>query len=64
MTNSYLVKQIIKLIQAQLMDRDDVRQSLQVIKQVAEEVKAGRRYVIFAEGTRSRNDRQDNQTHL
>ena len=37
------------------MDRDDVRQSLQVIKQVAEEVKAGRRYVIFAEGTRSRN---------
>ena len=55
MEHVFLVKQIIKLIQAQLMDRDDVRQSLQVIKQVAEEVKAGRRYVIFAEGTRSRN---------
>lgn len=55
MEHVFLVKQIIKLIKAQLMDRDDVRQSLQVIKQVAEEVKAGRRYVIFAEGTRSRN---------
>ena len=55
MEHVFLVKQIIKLIQAQLMDRDDVRQSLQVIKQVAEEVKAGRRYVIFAEGSRSRN---------
>lgn len=55
MEHVFLVKQIIKLIQAQLMDRDDVRQSLQVIKQVAEEVKAGRRYVIFAEGTQSRN---------
>ncbi len=55
MEHVFLVKQIIRLIKAQLMDREDVRQSLQVIKQVAEEVKSGRRYVIFAEGTRSRN---------
>ncbi len=55
MEHVFLVKQIIRLIKAQLMDREDVRQSLQVIKQVAEEVKEGRRYVIFAEGTRSPN---------
>ena len=43
----FLVKQIIRLIKAQLMDQEDVRQSLQVIKQVAEEVKEGRRYVYL-----------------
>ena len=36
------------------LDRNDLRQGLQVIKQVAEEVKEGRNYLIFAEGTRSR----------
>ena len=54
MEQVFLVKQIIRLMKAQLMDREDVRQSLQVIKKMAEEVKEGRRYVIFAEGTRSR----------
>ena len=37
------------------MDRDDVRQSLTVIQKVTEEVKKGRRYLIFPEGTRSKN---------
>ena len=36
------------------MDRDDVRQSLKVIQAVTEEVKNGRSYLIFPEGTRSR----------
>ena len=36
------------------MDRDDLRQSMQVINQVADEVRQGRNYVIFAEGTRSK----------
>ena len=36
------------------MDREDVRQSLTVIQQVTEEVKQGRGYLIFPEGTRSR----------
>lgn len=36
------------------MDREDVRQSLTVIQAVTEEVKNGRNYVIFPEGTRSK----------
>lgn len=40
------------------LDRNDLRQGLQVIKQVAEEVKKGRNYLIFAEGTRSRKGNQ------
>lgn len=37
------------------MDREDVRQSLTVIQKVTEELKKGRNYLIFPEGTRSRN---------
>ena len=36
------------------MDREDVRQSLTVIQSVTEEVKNGRSYLIFPEGTRSK----------
>ena len=36
------------------MDREDVRQSLTVIQNVIKEVKAGRNYLIFPEGTRSK----------
>ena len=36
------------------MDREDVRQSLTVIQNVTEEVKQGRNYQIFPEGTRSK----------
>lgn len=36
------------------MDREDVRQSLTVIRQVTEELKSGRSYLLFPEGTRSR----------
>ena len=37
------------------MDREDVRQSLEVIQNVTKEVQMGRNYVIFPEGTRSKN---------
>ena len=36
------------------LDREDIRQGLKVIQQVADEVKKGRNYLIFAEGTRSK----------
>lgn len=49
------LKQVFKCIRAQFMDRSDIRQSMKVIQNVSEEVKQGRNYVIFAEGTRSRN---------
>ena len=42
-------------MQAYMLDREDVRQAMQVIIDVANEVKKGRNYLIFAEGTRSKN---------
>ena len=45
------------------MDREDVRQSLTVIQSVIREVKAGRYYLIFPEGTRNRNGNQIGQFH-
>ena len=50
-----LLKQILECTRSFAMDREDVRQSLTVIKNVTEEVKKGRNYLIFPEGTRSRN---------
>lgn len=45
------------------MDREDVRQSLTVIRSVTEEVNAGRSYVIFPEGTRSRQGNEMLEFH-
>lgn len=45
------------------MDREDVRQSLTVIQKVTEEVKKGRSYLIFPEGTRSRKGNEMLEFH-
>ena len=50
-----LVKQVISMTKSFPMDREDVRQSLEVIQAVTKEVQEGRRYLIFPEGTRSKN---------
>ena len=50
-----LLKQIRACNKCFLMDREDVRQSLEVIQNVTKEVQAGRNYLIFPEGTRSKN---------
>ncbi len=52
--NVIFIKQVARMIAAKAMDRDDVRQSMRVIKEVSEEVKKGRVFLIFPEGTRSR----------
>ena len=52
--NVPLLKQVIACTKSFPMDRADVRQSLTVINAVIEEVKQGRNYLIFPEGTRSR----------
>lgn len=56
--NVPFLKQVFACMKAIPLDRNDLRQGLQVIKQVAEEVKKGRNYLIFAEGTRSRKGNQ------
>ena len=49
------IKQIAACMKAFFIDRDDVRQSMKVIMEVSQEVKKGRNYLIFPEGTRSKN---------
>lgn len=52
--NIILLKQVIRALKAIPIDRSDLKQSMQVINQVTEEVKQGRNFLIFPEGTRSR----------
>ena len=54
--NVPFLKQVFKCMKAYMMDRNDIRQSLQVIVNVTNEVKNGRNYLIFPEGTRNRNE--------
>lgn len=53
--NIQFLKQVFACTKSFMMDRENVRQSLKVIASVTEEVKKGRNYVIFPEGTRSKN---------
>lgn len=53
-SNIILLKQVVAALKAISIDREDIRQSMQVINQMAEEVRKGRNFLIFAEGTRSR----------
>lgn len=48
------LKQVFAILKAKMMDRDNVRQSLNIIQEVTEEVKGGKNYLIFPEGTRSK----------
>lgn len=57
------VQQIIDCTKSFAMDREDVRQSLTVIQNVTEEVKKGRNYLIFPEGTRSKTGNQMGEFH-
>jgi 1-acyl-sn-glycerol-3-phosphate acyltransferase len=56
--NVPFLKQVFACMRAYIMDREDIRQSMQVILNVTKEVKAGRNYLIFAEGTRSKMGNQ------
>ena len=49
------LKQIVSCTHSYPMDREDVRQSMKVITGVTKEIAEGRNFLIFPEGTRSRN---------
>ena len=53
--NIQFLKQVFACMKAYMIDRDDIKQSLHVIINVTNEVKKGRNYLIFPEGTRSKN---------
>lgn len=50
----FLLRKVSEVFGAEIIDRDDVRQSLTVIKSMTERVKNGENFVVFAEGTRSK----------
>ena len=49
-SNSFLVKEFMDLIQGKRLEKDNVRQALTIINEVAKEVLSGRRYILFPEG--------------
>lgn len=63
LANIPFLKQIIACTNSFAMDREDIRQSMKVIMAVTEEVKKGRNYLIFPEGTRSRNGNEMLEFH-
>lgn len=58
LANIQFLKQVFACIRAKMLDRENVRNAMKTIQEVTEEVKSGRNYLIFAEGTRSKNGNQ------
>lgn len=57
------LKQVIACTKSFPMDREDIKQSMEVILTVIKEVKNGRNYLIFPEGTRSKKGNQMLEFH-
>lgn len=57
------MKQIVDCTYSFPMDREDIKQSMQVIQAVTKEVQKGRNYLIFPEGTRSKNGNEMLEFH-
>lgn len=57
-----LVDEIVDLVQAKRLDRKDVRQAITVLNEVAEDVKKGRKYIIFPEGGYTFNNKNQMTT--
>lgn len=53
--NIPLLKQVMRALDGKAIDRDNPRQGMRIIQEMSEEIKKGRNYVIFPEGTRSKN---------
>ena len=63
LANIPFLKQIMQCTNSFAMDREDLRQSMTVISNVIKEVKKGRNYLIFPEGTRSRKGNEMLEFH-
>lgn len=51
----YGLRHLISILGGLYMDREDPKQGLKVINEVAKQVESGRNFLIFPEGTRSKN---------
>lgn len=49
-SKSILVREFVDLLEGKRLDKKDVRQAMKIIREVATEVKEGRRYILFPEG--------------
>lgn len=49
-SNTIIVSEIVDLVQGKRLDKNDVRQALTIINEVAQEVREGRKYIFFPEG--------------
>ena len=63
LSNIPFVKQVIACTKSFPIDREDVRSSMEAIVSATKEVVAGRNYLIFPEGTRSKNGNQMREFH-
>lgn len=53
--NIFFLKQVFQIMGAYALDREDVRQSMKIIQQVSKDTAAGKNFLIFPEGTRSKS---------
>jgi len=58
--NVPVLKQTFKILKAYIIDREDIRQSMEIINSIAKDVSKGKNFLIFAEGTRSKKGNQLN----
>lgn len=49
-SHGFLVKQFIDLVRGKRLKKDDTKQSIGIIRELAEDTKKGRRFIIFPEG--------------
>ena len=49
-SNGILIKQLVDTLKAKRLDKKNNRQAMVIINEVAEEVKEGRKYILFPEG--------------
>lgn len=56
-SNTILVKEFIDLLEGKRLEKDNVRQALTIINEVADGVRKGKRYILFPEGGYEFNNR-------
>lgn len=56
-SNTILVSEFVDLVQGKRLEKDNVRQGMQIILEVTEDVKCGMRYILFPEGGYEFNNR-------
>lgn len=56
-SNTILVREFVDLVQAKRLEKDNPRQGIHIITDVAKEVAAGKKYILFPEGGYEFNNR-------